>query len=362
MAYLRSTKSNSNINTIHLPIVCVKRKDIHLRRDVELLLQSVKLELSDLICIDDITVASSLSSVSTDSDNKIKFILLDHNVASNKVMSLNGNNNIDNLVEEIIDHHVDVGYYPQCSGSYRNIAWNKDTNTAAVGSACTLVGELYISEAEDLLDSDISTLLMGVISLDTYNMDPKVGKGTSRDKIIYDELQNRCIKDVDRNKLFDKLINAKTDITFWRGLHPSDQLALDYKNFDSVSTVFGMSSILLPVTEFLNHNDVISVIDKYLEKNDDQVLDILAVMSFVTNPEPTRELLLLSYSESRLNDILTYIETKHSTIELSPIDIDSSIIDKMKQKKVYGLAFKQGNLKMSRKQVAPILQQYYEQL
>ena len=32
----------------------------------------------------------------------------------------------------------------------------------------------------------------------------------------------------------------------------------------------------------------------------------------------------------------------------------------MKEKNLCGLAFKQGNLKMTRKQVAPILQQFYD--
>ena len=372
MAYLRSS-INTASNTIHVPVVCVNRKDIHLRHDVELLLQSIKLELSDLICIDEINLPSSSSSsslslsVNNNDDNRLKLILLDHNVISNKVTSLlpiSNNNIIDSYIEEIIDHHADVGYYPHCQGKYRNIAWDHNTNTATVGSACTLVSEIYLSESERLLDSDISTLLMGVISLDTYNMDPNVGKGTKRDQIILNELQNRCINNngINRNELFNILINAKTDISFWRSLHPSDQLILDYKNFDSLSITFGMSSILLSVIEFINHNDSISIINKYLDNNNDKVLDILAIMSFVTNPIPTRELLLLSYSEYRLNDIVKYINSNHNTIELSSIDIDNNIIHNMKQKKVYGLAFKQGNLKMSRKQLAPILQQYYQQL
>ena len=236
MAYLRSKKDN-NIDSIHLPLVCVNRKDIHLRHDVELLLQSIKLDLNDLICIDDLSITSSNNK--DNQENNIKFILLDHNVISNKVINkFNNNNNnqninIDNSIQEIIDHHIDGGQYLQCNGKNRNIAWNKDTNTAAVASTCTLVSEIYLSEDQILLDSDISTLLMGVISLDTYNMDLTLVKFTSRDQIIYDELQKRCLNiGIDRNELFNILINAKTDINFWRSLHPSDQLILDYKLFE----------------------------------------------------------------------------------------------------------------------------------
>jgi inorganic pyrophosphatase/exopolyphosphatase len=214
-------------------------------------------------------------------------------------------------IEEIIDHHVDAGQYLQCNGKYRNIAWNINNNTATVASTCTLVGEYYLSEDKELLDSDISTLLMGVISLDTYNMDPTVGKGTNRDQIIYDELQKRCLQiGIDRNELFNNLINAKTDIMFWRSLHPSDQLILDYKLFESSSRLFGMSSVLLPVIEFINHIDALTVIDDYLKQNNDNTLDILVVMSFVTTPTPTRELLLLSHSEHRLQEIFKFIDTK----------------------------------------------------
>jgi hypothetical protein len=111
---------------------------------------------------------------------------------------------------------------------------------------------------------------MGVISLDTYNMDLTLGKFTNRDQIIYDELQKRCLNiGIDRNELFNILINAKTDINFWRSLHPSDQLILDYKLFESsLSKIFfGMSSVLLPVTEFINHIDVLTVIEDYLQEN-----------------------------------------------------------------------------------------------
>ena len=360
MAYLRSKKDN-NIDSIHLPLVCVNRKDIHLRHDVELLLQSIKLDLNDLICIDDLSITSSNNK--DNQENNIKFILLDHNVISNKVINKFNNNNqninIDNSIEEIIDHHIDGGQYLQCNGKNRNIAWNKDTNTAAVASTCTLVSEIYLSEDQILLDSDISTLLMGVISLDTYNMDLTLGKFTNRDQIIYDELQKRCLNiGIDRNELFNMLINAKTDINFWRSLHPSDQLILDYKLFESsLSKIFfGMSSVLLPVTEFINHIDVLTVIEDYLTENKENKLDILVIMSFVTNPTPTRELLLLSHSEERLQEIYKFIDTNHKSLDLSSIDININ----MKEKNLCGLAFKQGNLKMTRKQVAPILQQFYD--
>ena len=159
-------------------------------------------------------------------------------------------------------------------------------------------------------------------------------------------------------QLFNILINAKTDINFWRSLHPSDQLILDYKLFESsLSKIFfGMSSVLLPVTEFINHIDVLTVIEDYLTENKENKLDILVIMSFVTNPTPTRELLLLSHSEERLQEIYKFIDTNHKSLDLSSIDININ----MKEKNLCGLAFKQGNLKMTRKQVAPILQQFYD--
>lgn len=58
-----------------------------------------------------------------------------------------------------------------------------------VGSCSTLVAEKLLSL--DVLDSQISSLLIGTILLDTINLDPRAGRTTDKDKEIVKRLQDR---------------------------------------------------------------------------------------------------------------------------------------------------------------------------
>jgi inorganic pyrophosphatase/exopolyphosphatase len=105
---------------------------------------------------------------------------------------------------EILDHHVDLGAYPWLSGDSRDIAFAE--GRALVGSTCTIVAERFFKAAdkeaayaasaaagagvgEGLLDSAVATLLMGIIALDTINMSPQAGIGTTRDAAALARLQ-----------------------------------------------------------------------------------------------------------------------------------------------------------------------------
>ena len=67
---------NTSVRKQILPIVSIKRGDIHLRRDVELLLKEVDLNLSDLICLDECNITNAAD------EGKIDLVLVDHNVIS----------------------------------------------------------------------------------------------------------------------------------------------------------------------------------------------------------------------------------------------------------------------------------------
>lgn len=353
----------------YLPIVCVERKELYLRKDVEILLQSVELELSDLVCLDECPWSQLYSK------NCLSFTLTDHNVIAPKVLDrlgLNeqsnqpiGNDDVNSLVKEIIDHHIDSGEYPECKGPRRLIAFDAVSKSALVGSTCTLVAEKFSSSPN--LDATISTLLMGVIGLDTMNMDPKIAKGTARDRVVYEDLQRRA-KDIikDPTAFYNTLVNAKTDISYWRQLLPADALRLDYKRFEknkgttseavasSTGTdihPFGMSSVLLPVYELLNNE---GFADSALEIINQQGLDYLAIMSLVNQPDPQREIAIVSESPEVLKGVCTTLLGGEPSLSLSAGEHPAS--QTLLQRGLYIQWYNQGNIKASRKQVAPILQ------
>ena len=70
-----------------------------------------------------------------------------------------------------------------------------------VGSCCTLVAEKLL--ALDMLDSNMCSLLVGTILLDTINLDPRAGRTTHKDKEIVSRLLERCPIAVD--ELYMKL-------------------------------------------------------------------------------------------------------------------------------------------------------------
>lgn len=62
-------------------------------------------------------------------------------------------------------------------------------NIEPVGSCCTLVAEKLL--ALDLIDGQMSALLLATILLDTVNLDPRAGRATDRDKDIVKQLQEK---------------------------------------------------------------------------------------------------------------------------------------------------------------------------
>lgn len=77
------------------------------------------------------------------------------------------------------DHHKDQ--WPP------NLKVNKKVEL--VGSCSTLVAEKLLMM--DVLDSQITGLLVGTILLDTVNLDPRAGRVTDKDKEIVEQLQDK---------------------------------------------------------------------------------------------------------------------------------------------------------------------------
>lgn len=398
-SYLRQSKRDKSkdnfVPELYIPVVSIERSEISLRQDVNVLLQTIGMSINDLICIDEIPSIYMKSC-------KLKFILLDHNVISNKLMSYFSeplNKEICD-VEEILDHHIDVGGHIQCSGLSRTIAFDSVTGIPQVGSTCTLVAEKYFSGNTEFLDESIATLLMGVIALDTINMNPIASKGTSRDQQALNSLDNllkQYNSSINRNDLFNQLKDAKMDPVFWTQLSAFDALRLDYKEFkvetnekdsDSINKnnnsndndndtnkyiQFGISAIIMPIEQFVMTSDLEESLNKYLCR-DPFPLDLFVVISFIPSSEnPRKQICLYSKNAILLERIILYLQKEsfqlmlnksiysgeHNPIEQEDLVIMTETINRMKKKNVYMAVFEQGNLKISRKQLAPILCDFF---
>lgn len=355
---IRSTDCGSAINHIYLPIVNIDRTELHLRRDVDLLLQYYDISLQDLNCLSDIVQWNFSKLVENE---KLGIILLDHNILSMRWQKLL--NHIDMTkypcVDEILDHHIDMKEYLVCKS--RNVAFNNDDSLPLVGSTCTLVAEEVLKDGTPISETifnSIGLLLKGVISLDTFNMDPLMGKGTKRDERILRLLdKNINSASVTRESLFYLLVNAKNDINFWRSLTCKEALLLDFKDFqfkfsnnDATHVVIGISSVLLPIEELLMKPDACDVIKEYLHSE----REMLILMALISHPgKPTyRQLFLVSKDSQRISDICEYIHDNANNLQLKSLDFNFNC-------QYFWRSYVQENVKVSRKQLAVILQSYY---
>lgn len=355
LAYLRHGQESQQQNCI-VPVVSVNRKELALRRETEILLQTVNLELSDLVCLDEL----DLQSVD-------KIILVDHNSLAPRIATQMPPSA---SVKEIYDHHQDAGHYLHISPELRQIAFDGINKVATVGSTCTLVAEQYLassssssspSRTQTFLDSSISTLLLGVIALDTSNGDIAVGKATARDFHAMAALQPLAGVDIDL--LYAKLRDAKMDISFWRSLSTEQCLLLDYKQqpipMMCHGPELGVSSALLPLHDLVEKSSFAQQAWQYME---DQNLDMLGIMTFVLDPAPARQIAFLTRTAERseqLNAYLTTGDTAASSLQLRSLELPAMSLENVRNTGLHLSAYRQENIKASRKQVLPLLTDFY---
>lgn len=352
----QSQKDEPKIN--YVPVVCVPKNDLAMRRETKLLLEKAGLQMSELITLEDINWIDFTSS-------KNCIVLTDHNVLSHKLSKY------DDKVVEIVDHHMDMRKYPWVVGSQRNIAFDTTTGVATVGSACTLVVESFMS-TPSLLNEEVATLLLGVILLDTINLDVTAHRATSRDCEAVSYLLKQF--PMDKDEIFNLLKNAKTDPVFWQEMTADMALRLDYKCFPAtIATTadapinIGISSVLLPAVDFMGKSDLASSVSYYFNEGNDGIpVQLLVVMTLSLLPQPQRELVIFSPSLELIDRISSYLvsDCPDLLLELHGSSPEELIAP------AYGLGISgvdkfwmvkgsQSNMKMSRKQVAPILIDYF---
>lgn len=286
---------------------------------------------------------------------------------------------------QILDHHSDSGAH---SAAQRAIAFDEQERRALVGSCCTLVHETLQDEidahthsgeeeeAEEAVDresaeavqrareealSAVALPLLGVVLLDTLNMDGVAAKGTDRDRRALCALRRRLsLSETESDALYAELCAAKTDPALWDSLSVCEALRFDYKTeiIPNTAENAGFSSVLLPVSRFVDKPALWDSLSRYFEE---QRLRSLVVMSLVQEPAPHRELLVVERASSAPG-LASYLQSVEA-LQLTPLSLS---LPAVAGESVFATqhsltAFVQGNVKMSRKQVLPLVVQYYQQ-
>lgn len=397
LAYIESVYGKTP-PTPKTPIVSISKRDLETQRpEVSFLFKTLGLTniVNSLWFIDDIVAATRQQHGDTKKRNKIT--LVDHNRLEG-VFSAN-----DWEVVEILDHHYDEQQHlDSCSGSSRHIAFQDDK--ALVASTCTLITETWKSFQPSKYHATVSLLLLSTILLDSVNMIPQAGKGTPRDAAaIQDLLENTDWSTIssekavstwwpdadtpsrtlplppgskpDTNRIFESLQAAKFDPDFWKRLSVQDSLRLDYKRFSATrqgdssksdhntNYVFGASSVLLSMQDFLSKPDILQGIYQYM--TEEASIEILAILFFykdIGSGANCRQLILCGLQESstgNLVDEMTAYLLQDGTLKLEENTKENDAVCTGKENISMRL-FDQGNVKASRKQVAPLIIRFFE--
>ena len=256
-AFSKGTVSDGLPN---VPVMNVPREDFNLRTEAVWLFRESGVSAADLLFLDDLDLGKLFAAGGS------KLVLVDHNKLSNK------QSNWADSVEEIIDHHANEGLYPQAKKVIE-----------PTGSAATLVTEILLSSAPDDLESGVAALALGTILLDTVNLDPQAKRVTPRDEFIVKRILDAVT--LDRQALFDSLQFEKFNVA---ALSSRDILRKDFKEYRMGSVMCGMSSALLPLTDWMK-NDV-TLEGAYQQYLAERKLDVLLVMSAYNAPDFIREL------------------------------------------------------------------------
>jgi exopolyphosphatase len=387
-----------------VPVVSIPIRDVLTQRPETLfLLQTLAglTKLDETLCdIDEL-----VEFVSIHAGRRHPITLVDHNQISSRLQPPYATNDPTILeVVGIVDHHRDVGFHADTCSDVplaRNVAFDESTGHPLVASTCTLVVEelLRIRTGGGTphldLPPQVSVLLLGTILLDSINLDPRAGKVTDRDTAAVNELL-RCTRwdglgseakralgmsgsnvQPDCSSLFQLLQAAKFDPEFWGSLSVRDALRLDYKQFstgdaasNSNSAMWGMSTVLLDFDSFSSKADWERTIRSFMiERNLDLLVVMLSTSSVaggddITDDRPAtmkRQLVLCDLRMgSIVNDLVGHLSGPQVHRELKLVEmLDETRALSKGTSSVYIRAFHQGNAKASRKQVAPILFDYF---
>lgn len=346
----------TNQEVLYVPAAGIARADLALRCDVELALNKVGLSCNSLICLEEIPQIFKLSN-----EKLIRITLVDHNALAADLES-----SLGPTVVEILDHHDDRGFYKwvKQEEANRNIAF-VDGKPSAM-STCTLVAESFFQmpSKNDLcrIDTDVATLLLAVIAVDSANLE----NATQRDLDVVEKLQKHV--PTPREELYSLLVGAKLDPHFWENLSVTDALRLDYKLFqvesrgeNSVSIPsgcrrIGISSVLQPLEAFYRKERHWEIVLSFMLTQD---LTCFAIMTFVIDPAPKRELLLVSKSSLHLQDLQRHLSNPANGLDLyAGSDAQEAIsIDGVT---LFASSHTQGNVRASRKVIAPLILNFEE--
>lgn len=316
-AYLSQLEDNSKL---YIPLIKVPQADLELRPELKYVLTKVGLDYKKLVTIDQLDLPPT------------DIVLVDHNNLTSPFDSEAWSQH----VVGVLDHHVDEKLY--LDAPIRTVDM--------VGSCVTLVLQHFnINEKSTWLTETISTLALAPLLVDTVNLKWELGRTTEADVQVFGYLRNQV--GLDSTEYFKEIEKVKSQVDTMSNY---DILRRDYKEFKVNGYTIGTSAVTWYFDAWIKREEGAEAISAAaLDYAKERHLDLEVIFTAFDHDKEgggdyRRELAIFVVN----NDILQVRQQLEGDdhLNLSPTQFDNF--------------FKQGNIKMSRKQVWPLIKQLVE--
>ena len=209
---------------VAVPVLSIPAGDFALRQDAVLLLRQLALSADDLVFLPALAPATLSRLVDA---SRLKVMLTDHNALSAPLDFLAP------AVVGVVDHHEDTGAF--ASAAYYQV-------DPTCGSACTLVAHLLQNGAPALLSAEVQQLLSAPILLDTEAL--KGPKTSALDRQLAADFgllregtaEPTAAAEAQHQALLDQRVSVGA-------LTSAQRLRKDYKQWTHASLTYGIATV-----------------------------------------------------------------------------------------------------------------------
>lgn len=399
-ANLQHRISNNNIQTsakpTTIPILNFKESELKLRNDVKYLFDQLQISQSNICFINDV------NGFSTQQKENIDLTLVDHNAIESNVEQYlydkrRRNNSDDGNVKSIIDHHKDEKKYLNANPRIINMVgscsvlvsgyWFEKLgliNNNDDGNAVSVKQDAVKKISEYVDFNELVKFAASPVLIDTSNLKFKV---TGEDVKIFQTYQS-LINDVAFNadEFYTVLKTEKDNI---ENFSVVDIIGKDYKSYSinvspellsnpqlknvsgsqPTKIKIGITSIVKPL-DWLVKRDGINMVNAEVDKFGSEAgINILILMTNYTNDrgEYSRDLAIKPILQTQGNSTGELNANLAAFLEKGLVNHKSELgLVAMNEDDRHGVnygplsAYRQTNIKASRKQVAPLVTQVFQ--
>lgn len=329
---------------MYIPFVKVPSFDLSLRPEVTYVFHQLQLDPKELICVNHM----DMTHWKNKDDDKLDIILVDHNrltPPTSKLPQLS--------VIGIIDHHVDENCYLDAP-----LRWIEPVGSCT--SQVTLLLKDILSQLPKEDQFTIAKLALAPILVDTIGLKWELGKTTQKDIDAFEILSRICFHTTDITPVaidyYNDIETVKSKVDH---LVTRDLLRKDYKEWVVNGYRIGTSSLPWYLNGLLNRDGYDQVVKDAWTFSEERQLDMCVILTsydhsstgggyerelafFVKNPK------LLPIKEKMENDQHIGLNSLHQ-------EHHNNAVHKLNDDPTVGF-YNQENIKLSRKQIWPILQ------